>query len=323
MHLILDTFGTSLVKKDDLFMVIHRDGKQAIATRQIKTISLSKGARISSDAIMMAIEHEIDILFIDHNGQPQGRVWSHRYGSISNIRKNQVFFSRSPQAVSWVREIILQKMKNQTALLASWNRASPDVQEAIAKIEASYEKVSRLEADMVHQIADTLRGLEGFASQVYFTCIAKLLPVAYRFAKRSQHPAQDMFNSMLNYAYGMLYGKIEGALIKAGLDPYLGILHRNEYNRPVLVYDVIENFRIWADQVVINLCRQEVVCPDFFQVTEKGWWLGCEGKRLLIQSMNDYLEEIVGMRGKSRTRSTHIEIFAQEMAGMLKDYTHL
>ena len=323
MNLVLDTFGTSLVKKNDTFVVLHKDGKQQIATHQVRTISLSKGARISSDAILMAIENEIDVLFVNSYGYPQGRVWSQRYGSIANIRKNQVFFGRSPQAVSWVKEIITRKLDNQTALLSTLPSVGQEQNrmkvESVSSIEKLKAKVSELEADLLPQVADSIRGLEGSASRHYFSCLSALLPEKYRFDKRSQHPAKDMFNSLLNYAYGMLYGKVEGALIRAGIDPYLGIFHRNEYNRPVLVYDCIEPYRVWAEQIVVNLCLQQVMEKEFFSVNEQGaYWLASEGKRILIQSVNDYLDEVVGIKGKSRSRNVHLELNCQALAQRFK-----
>jgi CRISPR-associated protein Cas1 len=323
MNLILDTFGTSLVKKNDMFVVLHKDGKQQIATHQVRTISLSKGARISSDAILMAIENEIDVLFVNSYGYPQGRVWSQRYGSIANIRKNQVFFGRSPQAVKWVQELIARKIDNQTALVSTLPTVGHDQHrvktDCISQLEKLKEKLLALEAELLPQIADTIRGLEGNASRYYFNCLAMLLPEKYRFDRRSQHPAKDMFNSLLNYAYGMLYGKVEGALIRAGIDPYLGIFHRNEYNRPVLVYDCIEPYRVWSEQVVVSLCLQQVMEEAFFTINEQGdYWLASEGKRILIQSMNDYLDEIVGINGKSRSRNVHLELDCQALAQRFK-----
>jgi CRISPR-associated protein Cas1 len=71
----------------------------------VKSISVSRGAKVSSDAVLLAIEHEIDLLFIDGKGMPKGRVWSVQYGSISTIRKNQVEFIFSPRSVHWVKEL--------------------------------------------------------------------------------------------------------------------------------------------------------------------------------------------------------------------------
>lgn len=322
MHIVLDTQGTSLLRRDHMFLVVHQDGKQSIATRQVKTISLSRGARISSDAIMLAIEHEIDVLFIDSIGQPQGRVWSHRYGSIANIRKNQVLFGRSPQAVDFVKELVIRKVENQTSLLVALRRKrvanEQVVQDSLVRLERIRDKIADVSAEWLPEVADTLRGLEGNASRQYFRAVSTFLPPAYQFAKRSQHPAHDPFNCLLNYAYGMLYGKVEGALIRAGIDPYLGLLHRNEYNRPVLVYDLIEPFRGWMDAVVINLCCQEALLPEFFSVNKGAYWLQGDGKRVIIQSVQDYLDEVIVWRELKRSRHTHVDLYAQDLAQKFK-----
>ena len=166
----------------------------------------------------------------------------------------------------------------------------------------------------------SFRGFEGSISRVYFDFLAHVLPEPYQFSKRTQRPAKDMFNALLNYSYGMLYGYVESALIKAGIDPFLGIMHRDEYNRPVLTYDVIEKYRTWADYVVCQLCREELVEPAFFDVKEGVYWLNQTGKRILITAMNDYLHEVVVLNSLSRSRHVHIELEAQQFAQVLKHF---
>src|SRR5690606_13178328 len=75
----------------------------------------------------------------------------------------------------------------------------------------------------LNEVAATFRGWEGTASRGYFYCISLILPEEYEFKKRMQHPAYDRFNACINYMYGILYGMIEVALIKAGIDPYMGV----------------------------------------------------------------------------------------------------
>jgi len=121
MDLILNTYGTCLTKDNDTFVVIHQDGKQRIHPDGLKSISISRGAQITSDAAIMAIEHEIEVLFVDKSGNPVGRLWSHRYGSVSTIRKGQLEFTFSKDAVKWICSTIIFKMENQQALLLSMN----------------------------------------------------------------------------------------------------------------------------------------------------------------------------------------------------------
>lgn len=319
MELILNTFGTSLIKENGQLMVIHPDGRQIIPVDKIKSILISKGARISSDAALLAIENEIEILFMDDIGKPLGRVWSIKYGSISTIRRKQLDFTFSQEAIQWIKEILGQKLDNQIALLYSLSppdwQYNPQLEKAISTINDYKSKIRKAEGLTISDVAPSLRGWEGAASRKYFELLNLMLPEKYRFDGRSQHPAMDVFNCLLNYGYGMLYGKTEGELIKAGLDPYVGVMHREDYNRPVLVFDVIERFRVWIDYVVMKLLMQEVINEECYSIKDDGsYWLEGLGKRILIQSVNDYFDEVINMAGVNRSRLNHISLFAQKLA---------
>ncbi|MFW5892353.1 MAG: CRISPR-associated endonuclease Cas1 [Bacteroidota bacterium] len=319
MELILNTFGTALRVENGLFLVIHPDGKQPIDPTKLKSILVSKGASISSDAALLAIENEIDVMFVDGTGKPSGRLWGIKFGSVSTIRRKQLEFLYSSLAVNWVKNLIIHKIDNQIgmtlALSPSEEKMEQMTQKAINKLTDYKTKISNASAPHLTDIAPGLRGWEGAASRVYFALLSQFLPDDFKFDKRSQNPATDVFNCLLNYAYGMLYGKVEGALIKAGIDPYIGVYHRDDYNRPALAYDVIEVFRIWADYVVFNLCRQKVIDQDCYSIRDDGsYWLENMGKRILIQSMNDYLDEIINIKGVERTRATHIDLYCSKLA---------
>ena len=319
MELILNTFGTSLVKENDRLVVIHKDGKQLIPLDKLKTILISKGAKISSDAALLAIDNEIEIMFVDGTGKPQGRLWSIKYGSVSTIRRKQLDFTFSKAAVEWIKVILMQKLDNQIALLFSvspidWEHDNK-LQRTIGRLNDYKTKIKSKKAEIISDIAPSLRGWEGAASRNYFDIIALLMPEQYHFDGRSQHPATDIFNCVLNYGYGILYGKVEGALIKAGLDPYVGVMHREDYNRPVLVFDVIEKFRMWIDYVVVKLLMQSAINEDCFSVKDDGsFWLEALGKRILIQSVNDYFDEIISLNALNRSRAVHIDLYAKSLA---------
>ena len=321
MHLVLNSYGATLQKENDLFVISTADGKQSVPPDKVTSISISKAARITSDAVLLAIKHQVDILFVNEQGMPEGRVWSIQYGSISNLRRAQLDFMYSPAVIPWVQQLLMQKINGQAALLLALQpppqqlAAHNMVRFAVNSIEDYKNKIIGCQGETISDVAPSIRGWEGAASKKYFTTIGKLLPNEYAFETRNRQPATDIFNAMLNYAYGILYGKVEGALIKAGLDPYAGIFHRDEYNRPALVYDVIEQFRVWMDYVVIQLCREKAIPADCFFKDEDtgGIRLEALGKRILIQSVNDYLSEIILMDGKERSRLTHIDIEAQSL----------
>jgi CRISP-associated protein Cas1 len=321
MHLVINSYGATLIRENGLFVVQTDEGKQSFPPDLVKTISVSKAARITSDAIILAIQHQVDVLFVNDMGTPEGRVWSVKYGSISNIRRAQLNFLYSPAVIPWVKDLIYEKLDAQMALLFA---IQPDkevipahnlIRNAINSIEDYKEKIKALDGEQLSELAPTLRGWEGAASKRYFQAIASIMPERFAFEGRDRMPARDPFNALLNYAYGMLYGKIEGALIKAGIDPYAGIFHRDEHNRPALVYDAIEKYRPWMDYVVIQLATQEAIPIEAMeQNTEsQALLLGPLAKRILIQSVNDYLGEIIPLGNRTVSRQSHIDLQMQAM----------
>ncbi len=322
MRLILDSYGTSLIKKDNTLIVKNKDGNFAVDPSKVETIVISRGALVSSDAIIFAVENSIDIIFTDKIGKVKGRVWSPKVSSVTLIRRRQLEFGFSPLAVEWIKNILKEKITNQIAVLLAFfppddKQMQNKIYEAINKLQDYRKKIEAEKADFITEAAPSLRGWEGAAGKAYFSVLGQLVLPVYRTSQRSQHPARDVFNALLNYAYGILYGKVESALIKAGIDPYVGVFHREDYGRPVLTFDVIEKFRHWADFVVVSLLRQNVITEECYSVDQDGgYWLEPLGKRILIQSMYDYLEEEVNIEGKKKTREQHIVDFAYDLAKM-------
>ena len=323
MELVLNTYGTSLNRDNEGFVISTSEGRQRIPAEGITSIQISKGAQITSDAVILAIEREIEVLFMDKSGKVMGRIWSPKYGSVSSIRKGQLNFSLSHEAIVWIKEVIRQKIENQQALLIAMTTDDQviqnKVQTAIRRLEDYRMKIAGIDGEVMSDVSSTLRGWEGLASKIYFEALNLFLPHQYRFEKRSQHPATDIANALLNYGYGILYGKVEGSLIKAGIDPYIGVLHRDDYNRPVLVYDVIELYRVWVDYVVCTLLIQNAITDEYYSVKSDGsYWLEPLGRRVLIQSLNDYFEETIEVKSSTRSRQHQIFLYAQNLAQQFK-----
>ena len=97
------------------------------------------------------------------------------------------------------------------------------------------------------------------------------MPEAYRFDGRSRQPALDAVNAMLNYSYGVLYSLVERACICAGLDPFLGFLHTDNYNKKSLVFDLIEPFRIVGERTTLLLFTGRRRRRTFSRRCRAGW----------------------------------------------------
>lgn len=327
MQVYINTPGCKISIKEGHLVVYPPKADEAaevqrVPLRQIETVFVHRATLLTAELAFAAVEHDIDVQFVDRRGKPEARLWSSRFGSISVVRKRQTAFAQSDAALLWVRQLLAEKCEHQAALLLSLPAPAEEqmASEAAVKVTEYRQRILSVPGERLADVAPQLRALEAAASKVYFQTLSALMPPQYRFAQRSQHPATDMFNCLLNYGYGILYGKVEHALIRAGVDPFIGIFHRDEYNRPVFVYDVIEKFRHWADFVVCRLCRQEVIFIEFFDVEQGAFWLNTYGKRILIQAFTDYMDEVISLQKLERSRNTHIDLAAQGLATFFKGF---
>ena len=65
-------------------------------------------------------------------------------------------------------------------------------------------------------------------------------------------------NALLNYGYAILRAIVARALVSCGLLPTLGIHHHNKYNAYCLADDIMEPYRPYVDQLVVEICEDEV-----------------------------------------------------------------
>ena len=326
MQVYLDSYGAFLGVRNGMFYIKPRHGEgQTLPLRKVKAIFLCRGVRVSTDALELAICSGIPVLLTDGIGRPLGQVWSGQFGSIATIRKNQALFSLSLPGLYYVAGLLRRRAEGQLKMLArlqeqyrlqldGWSRGVEVIQGIIER----HKKVKELQDK--EALKQTLRGWEGTATRHYFQLLASAMPPAYAFNGRSKRPAYDPFNALLNYLYGMLYPMVELAQMKAGLDPYNGILHADEYNRPTLVFDMIEPYRHWAEWIAAKLCIEGLLPGDAFEDSEReGYWLARPGKSVVIDTFLKYLDEKVTQQGHLRRRATHIDLDALRLAGGLRE----
>lgn len=63
-------------------------------------------------------------------------------------------------------------------------------------------------------------------------------------------------NNLLNYGYAILRAIVARGLVGSGLLPTLGIHHHNRYNAYCLADDIMEPYRPYVDELVVNICKE-------------------------------------------------------------------
>jgi CRISPR-associated protein Cas1 len=328
--IFLQSFGARLRVKDGIFQVTVPDLSGANATVQesfapheVRSILMQPGASASTDAMLLAIDHQIDFLVQDKFGNIQGRFFSSKPANSLVIWQNQLLMAQHPEGLRLAKSWVENKLKNRIAFLHKLKaRRSPD---KAAIIEEAAEKMLKLFNQLCHlnvhrpldACAGIIRGIEGSFGRLYYQTLSALLPDEYKFEGRSTHPAQDPFNAFLNYGYGILYNLVERALMLAGVHPHIGLMHADGPQRKSMVFDFIESFRIWVEKTVFQLFSRKLIAKNHTEsaIADTAVLLNEAGRRLLAQAFRLRISEKKQDIGDGRNFT--LDLFLQEQARRL------
>jgi len=322
MQLVINTYGSYLRKKGNCFLVRKEDKVFEVSVNKVDSILITTAAYISTDAIKFAVDNNIDIVFLDSYGEPYGRVWHPKLGSTTLIRRRQLELYDKEEGLNLAKKWGLQKIDNQIALLKRLKKTRSDKKDelevCITEIEQLKERMAGLKGT-IEARRQTMLGIEGMTAKKYFEALSSIMPEKYKFKSRSRNPATDEFNAMLNYGYGVLYSMAEKACIIAGLDPYIGFLHTDNYNKKSLVFDVIEMFRTFVDETVVHLFTKRKVKAEYFDTIQNGLSLNKAGKAELIEALNETFEKAIKYKGRNIKTKNVVQFECHKIAnGLIK-----
>lgn len=320
MDLYISDYGTAVRKNGKMFEIISGENKNLISPLKIKSIVMTKGVSLSTDTLELAIENNIDVIMVDEFGNPYGRFWHSRFGSTAYIRRKQIEIFENEKGIEFAKEWLTNKIKNCSLHLKDLQIKRESKRDYIEteriKMQKYIYKIKAVSGNLQEK-RNVLMGYEGNAGKIYYGVLAELMPKEFKFEGRSMQPARDEFNSLLNYTFGILYSKVERACIIAGLDPYIGVLHSDNYGKKSLVFDIIENYRHLASRSVFTLFTQKKINKSYFDIFSNGMSVNKEGKRILVEAFYQILEKKIKHNGRHITNLDKIQYDCHEIANRL------
>lgn len=205
----------------------------------------------------------------------------------------------------------LQRLKNR--------KHESHVQEIASSIKQTLATAQTYTDNPIETCRNQLLGIEGTLNKKYFKVLQNFLPAPFQFDKRSRRPAVDFFNAALNYLYGMTYSIVESGVFAKGLDPFIGYMHTDNYQKTSLVFDLIEPIRPLIDRILIELCTTNQLAENHFIAKEQGYWLAKEGKRILIPTFNEYLYKRIKVRGQVRRLKDIIYYESNDLGNLINN----
>ncbi len=322
MQLLINTAQTKITVKNSCFYIQSKTLKRQISPKRITSIAISCNALINSAAIILAVENQIPIYYFNNMGEIQARMMSPYFTNLASIRHKQHIFARTSQATRFVLESLELKFSKQHSVLLSIERKYKNERIFSSKFAQIVTKEKSILKNYAEQTIDECRnnimGIEGSISRNYWNMIARLLPEKHQFKARTRRPAKDIFNAAINYGYGMTYSIIEQAIFSVGFDPFIGLLHAENYKKTALVFDIIEPFRPYIDHLVFELFQTKEMDEKHFAAKNEGYFLNKDGKKIFIPAMRQMIESRVQFRDAYGSFRNHTLLYCNDLLKRIK-----
>ena len=282
------THGARVGRSGETLVIAARDApKTVVGMREVSDVVLHGFAQISTQALRSCAAADVPVHVVTASGAFVGSFAGQSGGVQRRIRQFRGL-SDDGLALALARRLIVAKLQMQIQHVLRGSRGRPEIR---AAIDAGINDLRAAVRGASHAgDSNVLMGHEGHGARAYFAALAELVisdaGAAMRPKGRSKHPPLDRFNALLSFAYSLLYRDVLSAVLRVGLEPAFGLLHRPRSAAYPLVLDLMELFRVSiADMAVLGAVnRRSFDETTDFAVTGQQVWLSDDGRRTLIEA---------------------------------------
>ncbi len=210
-------------------LIIDGEDKRYFPIEDISVIMLeSTQCSVSTYALKEFADNGIAVYLCDDKHVPCGLMLPfNNHSRQMQMLTKQIEMSKPLKKQIW-QHIVKQKIYNQAECI---RLASGEICDNLYKMSKDV-------------LSDDGDNREAVAASFYFR----------RLFEHNFNRSQDNFiNACLNYGYAILRGMIARAVVVAGLNPNLGVHHKNILNNYNLADDLIEPFRPYVDLMTYKI----------------------------------------------------------------------
>ena len=271
--------------------------KVRIPAHTLESIICFGNTAISTPLVRFCGERGIGLTFLSENGHFYGRIYGPVNGNVL-LRQKQFISASDPVFSARISSRFLTgKLLNEKNLLMRRARDLRDP-EASQHLRDTASQISVLSRDLVQPASlDSLRGTEGAAANLYFSCFDPMLNAKdpeLRFEVRSRRPPKNEVNAVLSFLYVLLKNDMQSALESVGLDPACGYLHTLRPGRPALALDLMEELRApLCDRLVLSLFNKGQLRKKDFSCELGGYTLSDSARKTVLNAWQSRKRETI------------------------------
>lgn len=181
---------------------------------------------ISHQLILALQQNNVAIISCDESHLPFGLMLPmNGHVAHSERLKHQINISEPLRKQLW-KQTVEAKIFQQKSLLIKYGYTEKPMQNYLTNVKPG-----------------DVTNMEGIAAQYYWRQL---------FDNFTRERDGDAPNNFLNFGYAILRSMVARALVSSGLNPTIGIFHRNKYNPYCLADDIMEPYRPYVDELVLE-----------------------------------------------------------------------
>lgn len=216
----------------------------------------------------------IALVLLDSHGRFKARLEGAVSGNVLLRQAQHRLAGDAAFALNVARNCIAGKLRNGRQVLLRGAREAKNADDAAVLERGAADLAAAVRALPAAADPDTLRGVEVEAARQYFAALNALIRPAsrehFRMDGRNRRPPRDRINALLSFVYSLLMNDCRSAVEASGLDPQIGFLHAVRPGRASLALDLMEEFRAFADRLVLSLINRGQIAANDFVAREGG-----------------------------------------------------
>lgn len=264
----------------------HEEVTKTVPIEDIGVVVLEdRQITITNGALDALLQNNCAVVTCDEKHMPAGLLLPLEGHTVQSERfRTQIEASLPLKKQLW-QQTVQAKIRNQASVLKRMHNAE------IGCMTAWANDVKSGDSD----------NLEGRAAAYYWKL---MFPEMENFTRDREGDAP---NNLLNYGYAIVRAVVARALVTSGLLPTFGIHHHNRYNAFCLADDVMEPYRPYVDELVVQILRSGADCSKL-TTDLKRQLLGLPVKEVVIGEQRSPL-----MNAATQTTSSLCKCFGGEL----------
>lgn len=303
----LELLNTLYVTRDGLYLHlqnetirVEQDGKlvKSIPLHHLGSIVIFGNVLVSPALLARCAEDGRPIIWLDMQGRFRARLEGKTTGNVLLRRQQYAVSDDTTRHLLVARAFVAGKLQNLRTVLLRAGYDAPQ-REVRQQLRNSADAIGSLIGSLPQaENLDAVRGIEGAATQLYFSVFAQMVRANkqhFPFDGRNRRPPRDPVNALLSFLYALLTSDCISACESAGLDPQVGFLHAPRPGKPALALDLMEEFRpVMTDRLALNLINRQQIQPQHFEKRPpEAVLLNDEGRRVVLAAYQERKKEEV------------------------------